>query len=365
MDIGSVAVTFTPMANRAATYWMFQLAGWGLFILGNVLIAAVSGRAADRSLWLVSLITLIYGVGLTHALRSLIHVLGWKKHSVTSLVPRVFLVSLVLGPVFVMLTTVTGHVLSTEEIWPGIEELRTILLNSLNFSVVFLIWQIIYFAVQAFRRWKVEEINNLRLQAANTEIELNSFKAQLNPHFLFNSLNSIRALVDENPGESKRAISMLSGILRSSLLNGRKQTVPLRDELDLVENYLAMEKIRFEERLETTISVDPVLFHELIPPFMIQTLVENGIKHGISRLVKGGTVALEIRHEGNTMVIHLVNSGHYSPRSGHEGIGLENTRRRLNLLYGNRASLELQNRNECVHTELRIPITQSHESTRS
>ena len=125
------------------------------------------------------------------------------------------------------------------------------------------------------------------------EIELNNLKSQLNPHFIFNALNSIRALVDENPLKSKQAINQLSNILRNSLASDKKGLTKFEDELKIVKDYLGLESIRFEERLKTEFDIHPESQKFLVPPLMIQTLVENGIKHGISKLTPGGVIQLK------------------------------------------------------------------------
>src|SRR5690606_9097471 len=138
------------------------------------------------------------------------------------------------------------------------------------------IWTMIYLTFHYFERYN----KSLKYEAAAREIELSNLRSQLNPHFIFNALNSIRALVDEDPAKSKEAITQLSGILRNSLMVDRQRLVAFSDEVNTVQDYLALESIRYEERLETRLDLDPQSAKYLIPPLMIQTLVENGIKHG-------------------------------------------------------------------------------------
>ncbi|MFN9801856.1 MAG: sensor histidine kinase [Bacteroidota bacterium] len=343
------------MKSRTIIYWSSQITGWGLFVLGNVIMAALFGFNGS-SLVLASLKMLVFGITLSHILKILINRWGWKQLSLLRLAPRILLSSLVMGFLFVVLSVSAADLLIGRLPFFEKGELRLVLLNAVNLWVVFLIWQIIYFALHTFRNWKLEEIKNLELKAANTEIELNSFKAQLNPHFIFNALNSIRALVDEAPDESKRAINMLSGILRGSLMLGRYQVVPLREELEIVEKYLFMERIRFEERLRFAMDVDPDLLAAEVPPFMIQTLVENGVKHGISKLQRGGELRIRVTHSGGQMRIEIRNTGFYRPIPGREGIGISNTLNRLRLIFGDRASLSIRQEGDEVVSELVLPI---------
>lgn len=230
----------------------------------------------------------------------------------------------------------------------------------LNLSVLFLVWSILYFAVITFRNWKNEEFKNLELRAAKTEIELNSFRAQMNPHFMFNSLNSVRALIDENPEKAKHAVTLLSGILRNNLLLGRKQMVPLKEELDLVEKYLSLERVRFEERLQVEYNIHPSTMNCVLPPFMLQTIVENAIKHGISRRMRGGFIRLDAKLENSKLHIAVTNSGKLISANTTSGIGIANTKKRMDLLFGEEADFRIESIDDTVVVTLIIPQTQNN-----
>lgn len=342
------------MRNRIKIYWLSQFTGWGLFVLGNILSASFQDEPAS-ALYAVSLCILVVGIVTTHIYRWFIHRLGWKKLNIPALIPRVFFSSIAMSIVFTTINTGLTDALVGEV--PLVRSVRTIAYwqNILNFSVLFLLWNIIYFAVNTFENWKLEEIKNLELRAAKTEIELNSFKAQMNPHFMFNALNSIRALVEENPSKAKDAITMLSGILRSNLTLGKQQTIVLSEELDLVEKYLALEKIRFEERLQLSMEISPDVLTRRIPPFMLQTIVENGLKHGIAKRVNGGRLAIKAVDTPGGLHITVINSGKYTPDIDREGIGLTNTAKRLELLYNGQADFSINEMGDEVVVDLIIP----------
>jgi len=341
--------------RRNQIYWLSQATGWGLFVLGNILSASVQGSPHD-GIFIISLFIFIVGILTTHCFRLLVHRWNWKRLNIPALIPRVFAATIAMSLIFVLLNTIFTNLISgISNVIHGVFSIP-FLLNTLNFSALFLLWSIIYFAVHVFENWKKEEIANLELKASQTEIELNSFKAQMNPHFMFNSLNSIRALIDENPLKAKEAITSLSGILRNNLTLGRSQTITLKEELDLVEKYLSLEKIRFEKRLniELDISEDTLAWH--IPPFMLQTIVENGIKHGISKRIEGGRLMLSAILKDNMMHITTINSGNYKASEiSTDGIGVINTRKRLQLLYNGKASLNITNLTDEVKVELIIP----------
>jgi LytS/YehU family sensor histidine kinase len=238
-----------------------------------------------------------------------------------------------------------------------------------NFSFPFLLWLAIYFTVKAFENFKREEIEKLELKAANSEMELNSFKAQMNPHFMFNSMNSIRALIDDQPANAKEAITTLSSMLRNTLLLGRKSTVSLSEELDVVQKYLSIEQIRFEERLQVEVEVEPGVLELQVPPLMIQTIVENAVKHGISRQKEGGIVSVRCWRENGDLMIEVANSGRLIKQKGEKGFGISNTKKRLELLFGDKATFELnemRDRDKVV-ARLTIPIqsTKQYENNNS
>jgi two-component system LytT family sensor kinase len=226
--------------------------------------------------------------------------------------------------------------------------------QSFYYGILFFLWSVFYFIYNYFERYNT----SLKLEASVKEIELNNLKSQLNPHFIFNALNSIRALVDENPEKSKMAINQLSNILRNSLVADKKGLTKFGDEIKMVRDYLGLESIRFEERLKTEFDIDPAAKGFLVPPLMIQTLVENGVKHGISKLTEGGIIQVQAKVENDRLRISIRNSGQYH-LNGHKkrgGLGLSNTAQRLKLLYGKEAHFAISNESDnFVLTELTIP----------
>jgi LytS/YehU family sensor histidine kinase len=222
------------------------------------------------------------------------------------------------------------------------------------YTMIFFVWSVLYFTYHYFDQYN----KALKYEASMVQIELNNLKSQLNPHFIFNALNSIRALVDENPVKSKQAINHLSAILRSSLASDKKGLTKFDDELKIVKDYLSLESIRFEERLKTEFDIHPDSHGFFVPPLMIQTLVENGIKHGISRLTAGGIIQVKTRVEKGRLRVHIRNSGHLvnGVKRTKAGIGLKNTIQRLKLLYGDEATFRIVNENDnFVLTEIIIP----------
>lgn len=233
-------------------------------------------------------------------------------------------------------------------------EPSTIFVTLISTFLIYFVWALFYFIYHYFERYN----SALKYEALKNEIELNNLKSQLNPHFIFNALNSIRALVDENPVKSKDAITQLSSILRSSLVINRNKLTRFSDELNTVKDYLDLETIRFEERLSTKFDIDPNSRKFTVPPLMIQTLVENGIKHGISKLKSGGEISVSTQVKDSILHIKIRNNGQlpHQKLNGTKGFGVENTKQRLKLLYGNQATFKIHNEDEnTVLTEISIP----------
>ncbi len=222
--------------------------------------------------------------------------------------------------------------------------------------MLFLGWSLFYFSFHFFRSYQ----QSLKWEAFKIEAELNHLKSQLNPHFLFNSLNSVRALIDEDPKKAKTAITQLSGLLRKGLETGKQKLIPFSEELSTVQDYLDLESIRYEERLRVELDCPEDTYRAKVPPLLVQTLVENGIKHGISKLKSGGLIRInsKIDPEGH-LKIEIFNSGSLNPALNSfqgKGYGLRNSRKRLGLLFEDKATLDIRNlEKNTVKTTLRIP----------
>jgi LytS/YehU family sensor histidine kinase len=214
---------------------------------------------------------------------------------------------------------------------------------------IYILWHYIEFANN-------EEIKKVKLETMIKELELKTIKSQINPHFIFNALNSIRALVDEDPKRSRQAITELSNILRSSIQSNTVEVTSLEKELAIVKDYLALEYIRFADRLKVVYEIEPITLQNQLPPMMLQTLVENAIKHGLGKQPGDCTIKIISHYENNKHVLKVINTGLLKPAEN-DGFGLQSTRERLNILYQGEALFELyQCEPNQVTAKLVIPI---------
>jgi two-component system LytT family sensor kinase len=340
--------------NKKRLYWICQIGGWLFFVLLQSLIFKLS-NAFNTNVAISQFLLFVFGVSISHLYRNLIIRLNWLKFKLFYLIPRVIIATILLAAIgdyaqygVEVLLNISGN---------KHQDTITIVINILNLVPEYFSWSLIYFLFHYIENYKKAEIENLKWEASINEIELNKLKSQLNPHFMFNAMNSIRALVDENPAKSKDAITQLSNILRNTLQMGKNKVIRFDDELKIVNDYLALESIRYEERLKTSIKIDVNSKNFQVPPLMIQTLIENGIKHGISKLIAGGILEIETLVQDETLLVRIRNSGQLMDKlDSDNGFGIKNTLQRLHLLYGKGASLKISNLNSSiVLTELVIP----------
>lgn len=331
-------------------YWICQIGGWLLYSL-SVLIFVLpnsspsEGDASHLTTIVSVFLTSASGLFLTHTLRLLVNRYQWIKLRAITLVIQTLVACGILSLVYNLVSIGLDKLL----LHPKNElESEILLLSFLNAYLIFFLWSVLYFAVKIFRNYKKQEIEHLKWEGAIKDFELNKLKSQLNPHFVFNALNSIRALIDEDPQKAKTATTQLSNILRNSLLADRNKTVSLSEELKTVNDYLNLEKIRYEDRLNILMDVEPAIMPFQVPPMMIQTIVENAVKHGISKQVGKGFIQIRARPLRDLLEVQIKNSGRLGYGVSPTGFGILNTKQRLELLYGSSNGFSISQENDDV-----------------
>jgi hypothetical protein len=230
---------------------------------------------------------------------------------------------------------------------------------------LYLLSVVLHYLVLAFEASYAAERLVLDSQVSAREAELRALRAQLNPHFLFNSLNSINALVGPDPEGARRMCEGLGDFLRRTLALGARDAVTLGEELALVDRYLDIEQVRFGDRLRVERAVDPSASACQVPPLLLQPLVENAIKHGIQDCVAGGTVRLEAQRHGDTLRLTVENPVEEdAPRRRGEGVGLANVRRRLEVFGARDARLDAARSNGRFRVTLTLPAFDGEEMGR-
>ena len=332
--------------ETAIAYWACQVFGWGAFPALALAQKWTELRPDGRA---TQAVFFVGGIGLTHLLRREIRRRGWLSLPAWPLFGRLAIVVPLIGLVHATLAAFWGLAFVNPK------EFRIDGNTCIFMTMLTAVWAALYVLITGPRRQREIQV---RLQLSLREAELRALEAQINPHFLFNSLNSIRALVIENPAKAQDMLTRLANILRYNLRTDVNHTVPLASEVDIVSDYLALESARYEDRLRVQMTIDPAAGEVQVPPMLLQSLVENALKHGIAPLTAGGDLTIRARVVGDVMLLEVENPGQVT-EAAPEGtqLGIANIRERLRILYSGRAKLELKNRDGRVAATALIPRT--------
>ena len=334
------------MTLGPAAYWRLQIAGWTLFgainagvalWVAHLPVAAAVGQAVGLG---------ALGIGLSHLLYVWI-----RRRDLASRPLRVRVAHVLL---FSVLTSVPAGILTRAmnlAPWQTADltfdaDLRWLivpLVHALNWVLLLVVWGTVYLSLRSFRERALGELREAQLAEALHLAELRLLKAQLNPHFLFNALNTVRALIAEDPSQAQQAVTQLARTLRYTLNSGQDELVCLDRELAIVDDYLAIEALRLGDRLSLVRDIEPATRERQIPVMLLQSLVENAIKHGIAQLPRGGVLKISAAMQAGSLILTVENARPASSAtdSDSDSIGLRNSAERLRLLFGPQASLNL------------------------
>lgn len=332
--------------NSLSLYWKCQLLGWAA---ASLYWGYMGYIGSNFSYWLALIhffADMLMYIGLTHLFRNLSRHWAWHTLSPGKLLPRIIPAVIVLGFLFMIVTVGKTYLVRYWFEYGFSESLRVYASNVVMVTTfmtgirLMSIWLLAYYGYHYAQREIRASRESARLALVAKDAQLNNLAAQLNPHFFFNSLNNIKSLVTADPLAARRAIDLLSELMRTSLYKRDQQLITVQEEMALVSDYLELEKIRFEKRLVTDIRVNDQAAAALVPPLSIQTLVENAIKHGIAQRKEGGTIHIIIRQEQNNIVITVENPGQLQSNTS-PGLGLKNLEERLQLQFNGRAGFRL------------------------
>lgn len=354
-------MAFMELSNKKQEYafWILQILGWGFINLISVFVV----KQISISLLIYSVIMgTVLGVAVTFLLRLYLkRAIRFDGFGIKELI-KVLVSFLFASLLFAVLNFIFGYVYvefgpaltpSELQMFKYHDNVGIQVLNSL-----FLIgaWTVTYLVIKLLLKLNRDRIERLELNTHLKQAQLNTLKGQINPHFMFNSLNNIRGLMLEDVEKSREMLTKLSEILRFSLTQNSSNAISVREELEMVDNYIDLSKIQFENRLEFFKNLDEDTLDLQIPPMVIQLLVENATKHGISNLKKGGAIVLNIKKEKEHLVIEVRNTGKLKIAKDSTQLGLKNIQQRLNLLYADRASFNLNEISNEVVATIKIPL---------
>ncbi|HKH60022.1 MAG TPA: histidine kinase [Flavitalea sp.] len=343
--------------TRISNYWLCQIVGWVFVFISYVFFAYSFGIKLTSLLFIRMVFIVSVGLLITHILRWVIRQLNWLMQPIEKVLPKLLVAVIIASLTAALLVIALFDIVIGSSSQLDFASRLTIYLIDIGLFIV--PWVLIYYFYHYITKSRRQQFDTLKLEAFVKELELKTIKAHINPHFIFNALNSIRALIDENPSRARNAITELSNILRSSMQTEKSETVPFEKELGIVKDYLALEHIRFEDRLEIEYLIDEDTLDQPVPPMMLQTLVENAIKHGIGKQEKGGMVKVISDFRGNYHEMIVQNSGSLNGHVNGDGFGLSSTKNRLHLLFGEKANFEITQYGGLVEAKVSIPIEQN------
>ncbi|WP_170827456.1 sensor histidine kinase [Roseivirga sp. 4D4] len=344
--------------NKKLVYWLCQIGGWLLYIAFSTAMIVIFGGlgAITQSAILLQIIIFFTLVLFSHFFRLYILRNNWVDLSILQLTVRVLIGALIVaiaaqGIIHIFIYSILKLDDLSAFSWAAF--------GGYVFSVyvVLMLWSTIYFFIKNTEKNRKNEMEKLALKTDLQEAELMILKNQINPHFLFNALNNIRSLILSDQNRARQMVTHISDLLRYSIQFNASEKVTLSQEMDIVQDYLQLESIQFNDRLAYVLNIADETRELSIPPMAIQLLVENAIKHGLSIQKNGGFIRIESSREEDALVIKVTNTGQLGQKQGREGIGLKNLVERMKILFGPFAKFSLENSSkDTVTATLNIPI---------
>lgn len=346
----------SPGSHERA-YWLCQLGGWGALTVVSVLSSSSGSWDSVLRFAAAKTFCMMFGFALSHRWRMHLRERGWLHGSGAFPIKRFIACLIAMSVMQTIVLILSDQVFRDGQFLTDDPKDVPMLVVGVFFLWfgVFMVWSLCYAVALSRRRAFRFELEKLELEVSVKDAELRALQAQVNPHFFFNSLNSIRALIYQDADAAARAVGQLAGMMRHSLHAGQHATVRLADELAAVDAYLGMEKLRFDERLQLTIDVAPEFSEIAMPPMALQTLVENAIKHGVERSMGVCEVRVSARRLGDMAEISVANQGTLAEASASTRLGFVNTSKRLALLFGPRASCTLLAEDGWVTARITLP----------
>jgi hypothetical protein len=330
------ATTSAKAGYVTLLYWLCQLAGWGS--VGAVTIVSFQSENVTRA-WIRGLVEAGAGIAITDAFRRWCRPREWLSRGPLGLMARLVAALAVMAALEIAVLLAL-EILAFHSPAPPSVALALVAFE-IKWIAIMAPWMLLYFVGGVFEQRRQAALDRALLGEALRAAELRGLKAQVNPHFLFNALNSVRALIADDPAGAQQAVTQLARLLRYSLAV-QDEEVSLARELETIDDYLALESLRLGERLRVEQHITPAARRARVPVMLLQTLVENAIKHGIAELPEGGRVLLRAELAGDELRLEVQNPRPATrARSGDGGVGLANASLRLRLMFGDSAKLEL------------------------
>lgn len=340
--------------DKLPSFWTIQLIGWIVyFAVIYITFLTIAPPENYLNLFFLKGFRTLTGFFLTSIFLRPIYRRFGNRLSIFKLILLVLICAVVLGSAW---TAIEAAYSFATAVFNTANYLARSPRIALDYAMTLTAWSALYLGIKNWLAWQKERENALQSTALANTAQLEMLRYQLNPHFLFNALNSIRASVDEDSNRAKQMITQLSEFLRFSLLSESEKKISLSEELEAVKNYLAIEKIRFEDKLQINYEIEDAAKNFTIPCFILNPLIENAVKHGLQTSPKPLKINISAHVLNDKLLLEVSNSGKLNDFSNGGGtkIGLKNVRKRLENLFGKSGKFELIEAEN--HVKARIEI---------
>jgi two-component sensor histidine kinase len=334
------------LINKVSLYFLLQFAGW-LLLIGYYFVPELFTNSKTSNLWLISIPIYFVAIIFTHCYRLLLKKRNVQYSNLRQVITYgsagIFLLAIIATTMSILLI----YFFKLDDMFE-VDGTKAEPMNLIDYIYSYLElmrmtspWFFCYHLYKFAESYNKKAADAAKAEALTKNNQLITLKNQLNPHFFFNALNSIKSLTITNPAVARDAIDNLSELLRNSLDSSDKNLIPLHKELEFVDEYLYIEKLRYAEKLDLKYEVQEEAKNMLVLPMCLQVLVENAVKHGIANTKNGGIITITANAEEDDLLITVINYSR-SPLVNGTGIGLSNLKQRLALMFGEAASFTLR-----------------------
>lgn len=338
--------------NKNRLFWTLHIAGWTT-LFSSYIFLYYFDRLHEYKIIAGLFITDLTGFFITYLLHWFYKKINYQSRSILSLAGIVILGSILASNLWLWADILFSIPLHGLDYLIGRMTLKSYFGSIWSHLFVVMLWSTLYFSIKLWQEWMLQKERTEKANALAQSAQLQMLRYQLNPHFLFNSLNSIRALVDEDQKSAKTMITELSEFLRYSLVSKNYSDVPLNNEIEAIRHYFAIEKIRYEDKLIVDFHIDPLAEDYPVLSFLIHPLIENAIKYGMQTSAMPLKISINAEVSGPRLKIQVCNTGKWIEPSDHDttlstGTGLKNIRQRLENAFPDHHAINISENNGVV-----------------
>lgn len=356
-------MNFTKDKNKL--FWITNAAGW-IVLLILTLVLFYNERLSEYMAVIGISITYAVGFVVSSGLRYLYRRFNYKKWSILYTAFLILIISAVVTHIWYWLDIGASIYLLygyDKRMWLLPPTLLKAESTVLQFFPIMVTWSTLYFSYKLWLEWAEQKERAEKADLLAHKAQLQMLRYQLNPHFLFNALNSVRALIESNKDTAKDVITELSEFLRYSLISRNLSNVPLRDEIEAIKHYFTIQKIRYEERLEVSFDIKPDADEFPVLSFLVHPIIENAVKYGMETSPMPLKIGVSAKVDGNKLILDISNTGRWVEKAGNgnsgTGTGLENVKQRLENAFTGHYTFEIIKGTDIVHVRIEITKEQN------